>query len=48
LKTEGGFQWKIEKLGEGGVFLLRRTEKWREWSIDEKKPGYQETSDHVP
>jgi hypothetical protein len=49
LKTEGGFQWRIEKLREGGVFLLRRrTEKERDWSINEKKPGYQESSNHVP
>jgi hypothetical protein len=32
-----------------GVFLFRRrTEKGRDWSRDEQRAGYQETSNHVP
>jgi hypothetical protein len=49
LKTEGGFQWNIEKCEERGVFLFRRrTDKGIHWSIDEQKPGYRENSIHVP
>jgi hypothetical protein len=37
------------KMLEGEVFLFRRrTGRGRDWSIDKQRPGYRETSDHVP